>query len=227
MYGGRDVPDAVAAGHGGEVGQITYSADTWIWNGSDWTQLHPTHFPVFFVPDVAFDVGRQEVVLLGYVGHMETWTWDGVDWTHQVRSDGLPQPVVRQTWLSYDPATKKVMCFGGRNDSGETLSNPWLWEGTTWSKLIGVAAPNVYYFGPMAAEGTGQTMLIFDWQSHTTWRWNGISFEQLSPAREPDIFPEVIAADAEDRVILGGLSRSGGPYELWHWTGSDWIPATL
>src|SRR6202158_6227634 len=93
MYGGRDVPQAVAAGRGGEVGQITYSADTWTWNGNDWTELHPAHYPIFFVPDIAFDVARQVVVLLGYVGHMETWTWDGVDWTHQGKSDGLPQPV--------------------------------------------------------------------------------------------------------------------------------------
>lgn len=227
MYGGRDVPQAVAAGRGGEVGQITYSADTWTWNGSDWTQLSPAHFPVFFVPDIAFDAVRQNVVLLGSVGHMETWTWDGVDWTPQVRSDGLPQPVVRQTRLSYDPATRKVMCFGGRNDTGETLSNPWVWDGTTWSKLAGVTAPNIYYFGPTVSEGTGNTLLIFDWQTHTTWRWNGSSFARLSPAHEPAIAPEVVAADPENRVILGGLSQLDGSYELWQWTGSDWTPAAL
>ena len=227
MYGGRDVPQAVAAGRGGEVGQITYSADTWTWNGNDWTELHPAHYPIFFVPDIAFDVARQVVVLLGYVGHMETWTWDGVDWTHQGKSDGLPQPVVRQTRLSYDPATQKVMCFGGRNDGGETLANPWVWDGTTWSKLAGVATPKIQYFGPMAPEGTNQTLLIFDWQSRTTWRWNGASFEQLNAPHEPNIVAEVVAADPENRVILGGLSQSTGTYELWQWTGADWIAATL
>jgi len=227
MYGGRDVPQAVAAGRGGEVGQITYSADTWIWDGSDWTQLHPAHYPIMFVPDIAFDVARQDVVLLGYVGHMETWTWDGVDWTHQVKSDGLPQPVVIQTRLSYDPATQKVMCFGGWNHAGESLANPWVWDGTTWSKLAGVTAPKIQYFGPMSPEGTNRTLLIFDWQGRTTWRWNGAAFDQLAPAHEPDIVAEVIAADPENRVILGGLSQSMGTYELWQWTGADWITATL
>jgi hypothetical protein len=228
MYGGRDVPQSIAAGTGGEVGQITYSDDTWIWNGSDWTQQHPVHSPRIFVPDITFDLARQNVVLLGYVGQMQTWTWDGVDWTHQVKSEGLPQPVVLQTRLSYDPATAKVMCFGGRNDAGETLSTPWLWDGTSWSKLQGVSSPHIGYFGPMAPEGIGHALLIFDWQSRTTWRWNGATFELLSPPHQPDIYPEVMALDpSQDRVILAGLTEAQGPYAVWQWTGSDWVSAAL
>jgi hypothetical protein len=61
--------------------------DTWIWDGTTWTEQHPTTSPsARSGMGMAYDAARGEVVLFGgYNGGLlnDTWTWDGTTWTEQ------------------------------------------------------------------------------------------------------------------------------------------------
>lgn len=67
-------------------------ADTWEWDGTNWTELHPTTSPpVRNSHSMATDVQRGRVVIFGGHGkcfqpwlcgfaYDDTWIWDGVNW---------------------------------------------------------------------------------------------------------------------------------------------------
>jgi hypothetical protein len=63
---------------------LGYHGDTWVWDGSNWTQLHPvTSPPARQNPDMVYDAARQQIVLYGgYDGQYlsDTWTWNGTTW---------------------------------------------------------------------------------------------------------------------------------------------------
>ena len=58
-------------------------ADTWTWNGSDWTQAAPTSSPAArHSYSLAFDAGRGRVVMHGGIrggltAETDTWEFDG------------------------------------------------------------------------------------------------------------------------------------------------------
>src|SRR5438128_2015898 len=70
---------------GGSNGTVL--ADTWMWDGADWTQRTPAHTPSKRVrAGMATDSAHGLVVLFGGWNHVafgDTWTWGGSDWTQQ------------------------------------------------------------------------------------------------------------------------------------------------
>src|SRR5262249_8435506 len=62
---------------------LQWFADTWEWDGTDWTQLFPPNSPPpRSETALAYDEGRDRVVLFGGSpnGAQETWEWDGQTW---------------------------------------------------------------------------------------------------------------------------------------------------
>jgi hypothetical protein len=227
MYGGRDVPAAATAGTGGE-GKIPYAADTWTWNGSDWTEQHPTHHPVLFVPYATYDYARSEVVLMGFgPSGMETWTYDGADWTPHPAAQGKPDPPRIQGWLSFDPASRTVVTFGGFNSGGADLSAVWDWDGQTWRRTP-AAMPPVYRLGSiMAPDLDSGSMLLYDRQADgaasSTWRWDGHTFNRLQPPHQPQLPALKLDADPRrHRLVLYGWTWPNRQFQVWSWSGGDW-----
>jgi hypothetical protein len=111
--------------------------DTWSWNGTTWTQLNPAQSPGVVSPvwQAAYDPARGQPLLYG--GDLSlagpysqaTWAWNGTTWVrlHPVLSAG-PRGYGAMT---YDPATKRVVLFGGNNGTLNPHS-VWQWTGTTW-----------------------------------------------------------------------------------------------
>ena len=231
MYGGRDVPPSASSGGGGDIGQITYATDTWTWDGIDWAEQHPAHVPRMFVPDITFDYGQHNLVLVGIgAAGMETWIWARADWRHVFQADGNPQPPRHQVRLSYDPATDRVIYFGGFNQGSVDLSAVWSWDGKQWSSLPGTEAPPVYYFGPMAPDAGSKSMFIYNRSDTTTstWKWNGTTFEELTTVHTPSLNRTSLFSDPQrGRVLLVGWTYPDRQFQLWAWSASDWTMTQL
>lgn len=63
-------------------------ADTWVWNGTTWTQLHPTASPpARGDASMALDPATNQLVLFGGNGTAgflnDTWTRNGSNWTQR------------------------------------------------------------------------------------------------------------------------------------------------
>lgn len=115
---------------GGAFGGVgaTY-ADTWEWDGTNWTQRAPSHSPPARARHaMAFDAARGRVVVYGgtdssfsYLG--DTWEWDGVDWVQRVASNP-PSPRVYSA-MAYDSGRDRLVVFGGDGTTGALAD---LWE---------------------------------------------------------------------------------------------------
>lgn len=233
MYGGRDVPASATAGTGGDVGQITFAADTWTWDGSDWTEQHPAHHPVLFVPFGTYDYERNEVVLLGISsGGMDTWTFNGADWTQHAAAQGKLVPPRLQGWLSFDPVSKTVATFGGFSQ-GADVTALWEWNGQQWTRTV-AAGPAVHLrmASNMAPDLDEPAMLLYDSDGggaqSSTWRWNGRAFQQVQPSHEPGLPALGLAADPpRHRLLLFGRTWPGRQFQVWSWSGNDWRLVTV
>ncbi|HTL36808.1 MAG TPA: kelch repeat-containing protein [Kofleriaceae bacterium] len=129
--------------YGGELdvfGTTTVYNDTWEWDGTAWTEMHPAHSPAPRTgPVLVYDAASKRVVLAGgsdATGSFEeTWEWDGIDWIERTPPTNAP-PRTRSAG-AYVPTRKSIIMFGG--NYGTTFPNDvWEWNGTTWSQLATV-----------------------------------------------------------------------------------------
>src|SRR5262249_14611635 len=100
-------------------------ADTWLWDGAQWTQAQPTQSP----PPRAghrLEWDGQRVVLFG--GHTDggvlndVWSWTGTTWP---RAPVGPGPSGRAGMgLSYFHPLKELVVYGGFNAAGP-LTDAW------------------------------------------------------------------------------------------------------
>ncbi|WP_017813315.1 S-layer homology domain-containing protein [Paenibacillus shenyangensis] len=141
--------------------------------------------------------------------------------------------------MAYNPATGKVLMFGGYvGGSTNQLNDTWQWDGTNWQQLSPTNVPNRRSGGGMAYDPISQRIIMFGGDSPSgylgdTWAWTGSNWQQLSPAHNPTPRGTPYMATDQTRnniVLFGGITGSGRSNETWTWNGSDWIiqsPATL
>src|SRR5262249_13763497 len=137
---------------------------------------------------MAYDAGRQTVVLLGgYDGKVlgDLWEWDGKAWKQ------LPQPAAPPRLhfaMGYDAKRGRLIVFGGFGTSAR-IGDTWAWAGRSW-KSYNVASP------PARAEhkGTyipdkgfvicggiiGQGMAVAErTRVNDLWLWNGTAWRRV------------------------------------------------
>jgi hypothetical protein len=122
LFGGAGVSAA---------GRFLYR-DTWFFDGSTWTELHPiTRFPEKSSIGVALDVHRSRIVCFSPLPSFQTtWEWDGIDW-REVPVANRPGPFVGQG-MAYDPERRRVVVYGGQDLSGVFHGNLWEYDGVDW-----------------------------------------------------------------------------------------------
>ncbi len=99
--------------------------DTWVWDGSNWTQKFPNTDPPargFFA--MAYDSAQNQVVMFSGDGSNDTWTWEGSNWTRQSPQNS---PSSRGSdVMAYDSAHDQVVLFGGAGAASH-LNDTWVW----------------------------------------------------------------------------------------------------
>jgi Galactose oxidase, central domain len=120
LFGGTNYSDAA-------------SDETWLWNGTTWTELEVPGPSARNFTAMATLGGT--VILFGGCNFTcdtvfgDTWIWDGASWT-QLNVAG---PSAR---FGHTMATVRdtVVLFGGQDASGNLTSDTWVWNGATWSQ---------------------------------------------------------------------------------------------
>ncbi len=135
LFGGYDVDPS---------GNNIALNDTWLWDGSKWSQASPqTSPPARSGVAMAYDSIHGQVVLFGGFdskGHglNDTWVWDGANWTQKFP---LASPSARAGHgMAYDSAHDQVVLFGGTSDS--FLNDTWLWDGSNWRQASPPTSPS-------------------------------------------------------------------------------------
>ena len=222
LYGGGP-----SNGVSGEVGN-----ETWEWNGSTWTQLSPSTYPLGrYSGSSVYDSATGTMVLFGGDGSSgllnDTWVWNGAGWKN-VTPAVSPPPRFNASMV-YDPATGTVVLFGGDGVYGP-LSDTWVWNGSTWTEMTGPTGPGARDGFSMVYDPAISRVILFGGEYQGTflddmWEWDGQRWSPLSVANGPSARANssiVFDVASGDIVLVGGKDYSGYRNDAWTWNGLVW-----
>jgi hypothetical protein len=141
-------------------------ADTWIWDGQDWTELHPTVSPPPRInPGMAADLKRKEIVLFGGIpfgraatAQNDTWIWDGNKWRKAIPP--VAPPAIPDPPLAFDSSLGQVVLSASFEGSGKP-NDLWTWDGETWKQISAENAPSARYDEAIAYDESNQALAVF------------------------------------------------------------------
>lgn len=147
-----------------------YLADTWEWDGTNWTMVAAGAPTARVAGAMAVDPLTGHVLMFGGVeanpyyppstwiySAPTTWLWDGFTW------NALPTahaPTARaEHAMATDVGTGHVILYGGSN--GVPFDETWQWDGADWQLLATTATPAVPTLPAMAAAPGGHHVVLF------------------------------------------------------------------
>ncbi|MEZ4365890.1 MAG: hypothetical protein R2939_06335 [Kofleriaceae bacterium] len=244
----RDSPAAAYDAARGEVvafGGLGYGPpnrgidETWVWDGTRWTQKFPATSPTPRLRHaMAYDAARAEIVIFSgdyntNVNQADTWVWDGSTWTER---SPATSPTARYFHaMAYDAARAEVVLFGGTVGLNGT-NDTWVWNGTTWTQRLPATSPVKRSLHSMAYDAARAEIVMFSGGTSggapaDTWVWNGTTWTQrLPPTSPPGRRYGQMAYDAAraEIVIYGGQnSSSSWLTDTWAWDGTTWIDRSV
>jgi uncharacterized protein (TIGR03437 family) len=209
--------------------------DTWVWDGTNWTQKFPQFNPTArYWTAMAYDSTHGQVVLFGgFKDNVQiasnilgdTWAWDGSNWVPE--SPQTTPPARYAHAMAYDSAHRQVVLYGGLAWTGD-LGDTWAWDGYNWTQEFPQTFPGFRDTHAVAYDSTHDQVVLFGGEDAVvlgdTWTWIGAAL--TAPAVGPSI-SGVVSASA-----FGGFSTvaPGSWVEIYGsnlapdtqgWTGSD------
>ena len=172
--------------------------DTWVWNGTEWTELHPVNHPSPRAGhSLAFDAARGEVVLFGgdetdsldmqgpYLN--DTWVWNGTDWDLKDPQDAPPARFRHA--MTYDANRQKIVLFGG-NDADGPVNDTWEWDGILWNQVTTAHTPDKRRGPGMTYDSRREKVVLFGGElglefSSETWEYDGLDWTRIEAANPP------------------------------------------
>ena len=217
----------------------TSPADTWTFDGTDWTQEAPPSGPSErYGAAMAFDPVRNRVVLFGGRTSStdvlnDTWEWDGTTWIPRFPAVAPPA----RAWHSmyFDTVRQRVVRYGGFGGAGESyqqLFDLWEWDGNDWLQVAATAQPSNIISSRVVWDAARQRAVLVAVDpglgTVQVWEWNGTTWLHPTPATAPPPRDRVAIAYDPDRgavVLHGGAVHLNYEQHLddtWAWDGTNW-----
>jgi hypothetical protein len=238
---------------GGLQADGALSNDTWVWNGSTWTDYPGSETqapPARKMASMAFDPKLHQLILFGGEGAggqllSDTWAWNGASWYDETGRFGGPGPGARaDAAMAYDGRGDLVL-FGGTGTPSPT--DPYVPEGSpqpAGSTLVPASPPTSPATSP-APSPTVPSAPTMPSTTAPTVTTSGVESGSTAsaPLRRPPGSPAVPAASPAIAVIaltrspLTGLvtglaapPAAAGPApamlgDTWLWTANGWVAA--
>jgi hypothetical protein len=164
--------------------------DTWSWNGTDWTPLHPSASPAGGArPRLAFLTGPNLLERFGdcIESHDNSlYSFDGHGWSMHSASGNWP-PALCLPSLAGDPARHQLLLFGGTPSTGVTPvpADTWTYDGSAWTKRTPAQIPAARDDARMVYDPDLHAVVLFGGQGlnagqagplNDTWTWDGTNW---------------------------------------------------
>jgi hypothetical protein len=211
--------------------------DTWIWDGTGWSQRDTLLAPVPRLNAVmAYDAARGEVVLWGgYNGDLgvvldDTWTWNGTEWSLERPAHS---PVGRSgASMSFDPELGQMVLFGGYDANVTYTSDTWTWDGTDWTRQDPATVPHARSASSMTYDPALGGVVLFGGNSGLgehladTWLWDGADWTDVGADDGPGgRWDAAFVYDTKNgEAILFGGNDNNFLDETWRWSLGDGPP---
>ena len=214
-------------------------ADTWTWDGTNWSPRSPASSPPATVNfPMAYDAGGRRVIGVRDNGARttETWNWNGANWGH-ITTVNAPKWPKQGAGIAYATAASEITLFGTAYGIGVPAADTYTWtfRGNSWTAHASpTSAPKPRMSPAMSAE-VGGGVLLFGGSTTRgavygdTWTWVQSAWQALSPSHSPPARQgAVMALDLTCGTVLlygGGVSTQTTStiyYDSWAWDGQDW-----
>ena len=224
------------------------SDETWLFDGSKWTQATPAHKPTARRnPAMAYDPAQKNVVLYGGlvqdkgegVPAADTWGWDGADWSVL---NSYSDTVGQRLGASVVTAGDKILLFGGGLAFNDGLTaDAFAWDGHVWSSIDRESRPSGRYGAALAWNPNDSSLLVFGGNGAdpnagpgaagiplaSTWSLRGGVWTLLASAGPPPTGqPNAIwQANPGRMVVMFGMAGASCPKAtnaVWAWNGKAW-----
>jgi hypothetical protein len=208
----------------------------WAWDGTDWTELSPAHYPWFLHHGpMIYDPESQHILAFGEdqrsPAQWALWEWDGINWT-QRNLENTPPPHRNSSAMVYDSARQRFVLVQQELYSGVGVADTWEWDGYIWSEYFDEG----YVPGQLSDAAMGYTQngysLLFGGRrsdgslSNRTFHWQSNSWQQLSPMHTPAARRghRIAHPDNGSSLLLFGGVDATATYldDTWQWNGNDW-----
>lgn len=228
-----DSDNATVVLFGGMQANGALSNDTWVWDGSAWSDYPGTEIqapPARMDAAMAFDPVLHQLILFGGRGLNgqllgDTWAWNGASWFKEGSLLGQPAPSAREGGaLSYDGSGPLVLFGGTGQATGGTLGGATPQSSSTGTSGAGTSGAGASTTGS-TSQTSDSTAALGD-----TWLWTSSGWAEATGASPPARSGAVLAYDssAHATVLFGGTSTPVGSAtpkllgDTWTWTGSAW-----
>ena len=240
--------EVVLFGGESQVNKSGVLNDTWVWDGTNWTQRSPVNSPPARRGHMmAYDSVHGQVVLFGGDGSAtnslfnDTWVWDGTNWTQKDTPTGPPPRMASA--MAFDSVRNEIVMFGGYNFTTDNLNDTWVWDGDKWTEKSPASSPSGRYFHSLVFDSAhGQAVFFGGYvyddtygfvPKNDTWLWDGTDWTEQSPANSPTLRErQAMAYDSTHGVgvLNGGVSYGSefGSYlgDTWTWNGGA-LPVSI
>jgi hypothetical protein len=214
--------------------------DTWTWNGSIWTQQHPTTVPPQATDGcAAYDPASGHLIMFGGndviptaggEAFSDTWQWTGTNWVKL--APATHPPASGQCYMTDDEARGDVvlLIYPGGTSSGDVNPQTWTWNGSTWSQAADF--PVLDGLNPISYDAQSGDDLVYVAEtgpctttSPTTsscpevdqlWSFDGSTWAKASSSG-PEIGSQSAAsvdAATHQLVVLGGIRSAPSGFVL-------------
>ncbi len=229
----------------GAPGQSVPYGDTWLFDGSAWTQVAAQGPSARWSHAMAFDSSRNTNVLFGGGAggssqQGDTWLFDGVSWNKSPAVGPAPRG---HHAMAFDPARQVTVLFGGVLGGGPPIyGDTWIFNGTNWSQVPG-SGPSPRFFHAMAFDSTRNLTILFGGWDGTkffgdTWVFDGSVWTHLKtptggdiPGPSPRVFHRMAFDSARGVTVLFGGNDGADKNDTWEFDGAQWtqrdIPAPV
>ena len=200
-------------------------ADTWTWDGSDWTEADPGPGAPGKREGASMVTAADRVILFG--GHLanvgywaDAWTWDGRAWS---RIDKDPTPPGRgNAALAWNSSDASLWVFGGTGFNasagpgaqGVPLSDAWSLIGTVWNRHTGSGPPALAFANVMRDAGSNRLIVFLGMPcpnpSADAWAWDGKAWSKLPNPGIPARWGAASAQAPDGKALLFGGSNEKG-----------------
>ncbi len=198
-------------------------ADTWVFDGTSWTNPTTTGAPpARSGAAVAYDSMLGKVVMFGGNGASatlnDTWTYDAgtATWT-QVTTATAPSARSGAA-RTYDNVRARVVLFGG----GTGLSDTWTFNGTTWTQVTTAHTPPARTGAAMSYEFSRGRSVLFGGSAAVAklddlWAFDGTDWTQLYPVTVPSARSAagLVSWVGGSLLMFGGTTAAGDAADTW------------
>jgi PKD repeat protein len=214
----------------------TYSADTWAYTLSGWTEVLTGAVPTARQQASEFYDEHDGYVLLfggrssggAFLG--DTWIFKSGWWTELSLS---PAPSARAgAAMIFDEDLNVVVLFGGYNASGY-LNDTWTFHTGVWTLVSTVSAPAPRAFAAFAFDSKDNYDTLFGGYNGTylgdTWTYSAGTWTHLSPVLSPSARSNTATAYdafAREVVLFGGRNATGLQNDTWVFSAGSWTHLT-